>query len=59
MKDIDNKIKTEMDQLEKIWSDDSGKYSRKEKAEAANKYNVIAELAGKNEILMPLSLIHI
>ena len=54
MKDINNKIKTEMDQLEKIWSDDSGKYSRKEKAEAANEYNIIAKLTEENEaILVP------
>ena len=52
MKDIDKKIKTEMEQLEKLWSDDSGKYSREERAKAANKYNIIAEIAGKNEHML-------
>ena len=41
-----------MEQLEKLWSDDSGKYSREERAKAANKYNIIAEIAGKNEHML-------
>ena len=53
MDDTNKKIKIKMDQLEEIWSNKSEEYSKKERAEAANEYNILAQLIDENTILMP------
>ena len=53
MDNTNKKIKIKMDQLEEIWSNKSEEYSKKERAEAANEYNILAQLIDENTILVP------
>jgi hypothetical protein len=52
MSDIKEKIISQRNQLEKIWKDDSNKYTNKESAEAGREYHTLGVLIGDNTVLV-------